>query len=82
MTLAEKFNTKNYITDVDNYKNFHPAHSYNSVNHLVKYEITFIDGSKRIVIMTSRQRDALNRTKQWETIKHTGGLGYQKLISE
>lgn len=42
---------------------------------LVKYQLNFIDGSTLNVVMTSRQRDGIKRSKVYPYIKNIGGLG-------
>jgi hypothetical protein len=46
----------------------------------VKYQITFIDQSKTIVIMRDAQYNGLRKSSWWPLIKYTGGLGYVKQI--
>lgn len=47
----------------------------NSVG-LIKFEVWFIDGTKKITVMTSRQRDSIMRSKYGKIVEKIGGLGY------
>lgn len=86
LQIAGQFNyltAGKYVSPADCVRTVGPSpHSYTKDKAtLVQYEITFVDGSKSVVVLTDAQYYGLRRSQWWDKVKTTGGQGYRKLAA-
>jgi len=83
MTFAEAFKiayNKRYEFNLSRFKSAPGPDplAYRRPEYYCQFHVTFKDGSDVHVIMTGRQRVAINRTSFWDNIKTIGGEGYKQ----
>jgi len=74
MTIAN-IEEKNIFKKYKRPEEFEPLKGKVKTNHFVKCFITFNDDSNLTVVMTSRQRNAIDRTTLFKKIKTISGQG-------